>query len=178
MGIYRTHLKIILINKNNMNKKLFSLLAGIVLVVAGFTLASCNNDDNKNISSQTVSFECEANDVLLEIAELTVNYTDANGNTQSERLTGYFSKTITVSKFPAQGAFKVKATLKSSFDTDKVIGKTPSLTYTYTCGVTKKPGIISQMFVYTKDDLNELIEKINSNTWKWNILASGTIITD
>ncbi len=163
-----------------MNSKFFSLIIGIAMVFAGLTLSSCGSDDNddQNVSSQTVSFECKANDVLLEIADLTVTYTDANGNTQSERLTGSFSKTITVSKFPAQGTFKVNATQKSSFDTDKVMGKTATLTYTYTCGVTHKPGTISKMGIYTKDDLTEIIEKINSNTWKWNFLSSGTSISN
>lgn len=162
-----------------MNNKLFSLFVGIAMVFACLTLSSCSSDDDdQNVASQTVAFQCVANDALLEFANLTVTYTDANGNTQSERLTGTFSKTITVTKFPLEGSFKVKATLKSSFDADKVVGKTPSLTFTYICGVTTKPGIISKTAVYTKTELNELIEKINSNTWKWNFLSPNSVISN
>lgn len=158
-----------------MNNKFFYLFIGIAMIFAGRTLSSCGDDDDPNEASQTISFECEANDVLLEFANLTITYTDANGNTQSEPLTGSFSKSITVKKFPAQGSFQVKATLKDSFDADKVLGKTPSLTYTYICGVTKAPGTISKMMVYTKPELTELIEKINSKTWKWDITSSGIL---
>lgn len=164
-----------------MKAKFLSLIAGMAMIVAGLAFTSCGDDDDDShkITSQTISFKCEANDILLEIANLTVTYTDANGKTQSEPLTGSFSKTITVKKFPAQGEFKVKATQKDDFDLKKVLGKNPKLTYSYVCGNTGISGSqnsIQTMFLYTQSEIAELLEKINSASWKWSITSSGAII--
>lgn len=148
----------------------------IIMALTATMLASCTSDDDEHkIKSQTISFQCEPNDVLLEMADLTITYTDASGNTHSEPLTSLFTKTITVTKFPAQGAFKVKATLKETFDEKKVLYKTPKLSYTYICGISKQPGDIQQMLITSRSDLNALIEKINSAIWKWDIATSGVI---
>lgn len=157
-----------------MNKKIFSLLIGMAMIIAGMTLASCGGDDDDEykVSSHVISFQCQANDALLAIADLTVTYTDANGNTQSEPLTGTFSKTITVKKFPAQGAFKVKATLKEYIGKNK----TPKLSYTYTCDNSSSSSDISALLITTKTEINELLAKINDKSWTWEVTSSGVLI--
>ncbi len=159
-----------------MNKKLFSLLIGLAMVFAGLTLASCGSDDDEHRNtSQNVSFKCEANEALLAMADLTITYNDADGTAHTEALTGSFSKQFTVTKFPVKGSFKIKATRKEKIDVDKVKGKSPTLTYEYKTGLYTKPGSIMKMFVYTNDEVNDLISKINAASWDWEVNSAGTI---
>ena len=113
-------------------KKLLSIVSIFFVALTVTMLTSCTSDDDndKKIKEHVISFKCEPNDVLLEVANLTVTYTDASSNTHTEVLEGAFNKTVTVTKFPAQGLFKVQATMKEKFDGAAVSGKTPELSYT------------------------------------------------
>ncbi len=158
-------------------KKLLSIVSIFFIALTATMLTSCTNDDDndKKITEHVISFRCVPNDVLLEVANLTVTYTDANGNTHTEALEGAFNKTVTVTKFPAQGLFKVQATMKEKFDGAAVSGKTPELSYTYVVDNTTTPGSFQKLFAYTESDIEELLAKINAKTWTWSILSSGTI---
>ncbi len=159
-------------------KKLLSIVSIFLVAITATMLTSCTSDDdndNKKITEHVISFQCVPNDVLLQVANLTVTYTDASGNTHTEALEGAFNKTVTVTKFPAQGLFKVQATMKEKFD-ETVLGKSPELSYTYVVDNTTTPGSFRKMFAYEPTDFEELLAKINAKTWTWSILSTGTII--
>ncbi len=153
-------------------KKIISLLGVILVAFMATTFLSCEeSDDNNNgkVTEQVVQFTCEPNDVLLQMADLTISYTDENGNTKTEKLTGSFSKRLTIKRFPAEGAFKVRAELKSYTG----FAKTPELKYSFTRGTTTKNGSYSHFMIQTQDQVDALLAKINQSSWEWSFTADG-----
>ncbi len=150
-------------------KKIISLLSVLFVALVATTFVSCDDSDDDKVKEQVVMFSCEPNDVLLQMVNLTISYTDENGNTQTQPLTGSFSKRLSIKKFPAAGAFKVRAEVKAYVG----MGKTPKLEYSFTRGVTTTPGSYTTLMIQTKDQLDELVAKINKSSWEWSFTADG-----
>ncbi len=150
-----------------MNKKLFSLLAGMTMVFAGLTLASCGGDDDNNGNEgglQPVGKATEAyatpvvivSDNMLDIydATCTINGqsvtltrdntvlfdTTSNGYAYSVRK--YVGATKTYNQFPAQLNIVEHLKLKDGVDV-----KTAS----------KFDMVINAKFVYTNNNVNHEI---------------------
>lgn len=155
-------------------KKIFTALCALLVAFTATMLTSCGDDnENGKVEPQVVAFSCEPNSALLAIADLTVSYTDENGDTKTEKLTGPFSKRITIKKFPMSGAFKVRATLKDyvGYETK------PKLTYCYEHSIFTDENEISNISaIYTKDDVDNLLAKINRTSWEWSFLSDGTSV--
>ncbi len=153
-------------------KKIFTALCALLVAFTATMLTSCGDDENGKVEPQVVAFSCEPNSALLAIANLTVSYTDENGDTKTEALTGPFSKRITIKKFPMSGSFKVRATLKEYTGS----GTTPTLTYCYEHSIFTVENEISSSGIYTKDDVDNIIAKINNTSWEWSFMSDGTSI--
>lgn len=82
-------------------KKLFSVLIVLVAAIASTMLVSCSKNDDDKVNSQTVVISLEPNEDILAMFDISAVYTDGNGNTQTEAITGNFTKSFTVSSFPA-----------------------------------------------------------------------------
>ncbi len=149
-------------------KKYLTVLCVLFVALVGMTLVSCSDDDD--VEPQVVSFSCEPNDALLAIANLTISYTDANGDMKTEALTGPFSKRITIKKFPAEGAFKVRATLKEYTGA----GTSPKLTYSYSHSIFTESNSIMKMMIQSQSEIDDLISKINQTSWDWSFTSDGT----
>lgn len=155
-------------------KKFFPIFLVLFAAVAATMLVSCSNsdDDDYQVKEQVVSLSFEPNEDLLSLFDLSVNYTDENGKEQTEKLTGKFSKTLTIRKFPASGAFKLVATVKTSIP-DKA-SFNPYLSYRY-----EKAGhIISNRIsmvksIYTTTELQQFSDKLNKFTWEWEFASNG-----
>lgn len=70
------------------------------------------------------------------------------------------------------GAFKVRATLKEYTGS----GTTPKLSYCYEHSIFTVENEISSSDIYTKDDVDNIIAKINKTSWEWSFMADGTSI--
>ena len=139
-------------------KKIFTALCALLVAFTATMLTSCGDDnENGKVEPQVVAF----------------SYTDENGDTKTEKLTGPFSKRITIKKFPMSGAFKVRATLKDyvGYETK------PKLTYCYEHSIFTDENEISNISaIYTKDDVDNLLAKINRTSWEWSFLSDGTSV--
>lgn len=155
-------------------KKIFTALCALLVAFTATMLTSCGDDnENGKVEPQVVAFSCEPNSALLAIANLTVSYTDENGDTKTEPLTGPFSKRITIKKFPMSGAFKVRAKLKEYTGRET----TPKLTYCYEHSIFKNEDEISSISaIYTQTDVDNIIAKINKTSWEWSFMSDGTSI--
>lgn len=155
-------------------KKFFPIFLVLFAAVAATMLVSCSSsdDDDYKVNEQVVSLSFEPNEDLLSLFDISVNYTDENGKEQTEKLTGKFSKTLTIRKFPASGAFKLVATVKSSIPDKGSFN--PYLSYRY-----EKAGhIISNRIsmvktIYTTTELQQFSDKLNKFTWEWEFASNG-----
>lgn len=157
-------------------KKIFSAVVVLIATIASTVFVSCgsNNDDDK-VNTQTVSIMLEPNDDVLTLFDISVVYTDGNGTTQTEAVTGKFTKSFTVSKFPSTGTVSLKATPKSTITEGKYY---PTINCTYQAGslnrISKLGGLAVD--VSSKEDAQTYADKkINSYKWTWNFLADGSV---
>lgn len=152
-------------------KKIFTVLCAFLVALTATSLTSCD-DEKDNVEPKVVSFSCEPNEPLLELFDLTISYTDENGDTKSQALTGPFSKRLTITKFPASGAFKVRATLRD-YDGKKVLNKNPKLTYSFKQSIFSEESSIQELFLQTKSQVEDLKNKLNNKSWEWSYSSDG-----
>ncbi len=154
-------------------KKFFPIFLVLFAAVAATMMVSCSSDDDEyKVNEQVVSLSLEPNEDLLSLFDLTVNYTDENGNAQTAKLTGNFSKTLTIRKFPVSGEFKLVATVKTSIpDKDSF---NPVLSYRYEKGNHIDSNRISMVKkIYTTTELQQLADKLNKYSWEWEFASNG-----
>ena len=125
-----------------------TFLLGFAIVLFGCGAASCSDDDKKDNEPQnptespidpqnptesptepqnptatvtkveyTFSFEPQADQ--LEVFDLTAEYTDFSGNTQTEPVTGIWKKTFACEKFPSDFSLQIVRTLKTGVEYTK-----------------------------------------------------------
>lgn len=90
--------------------------------------ASCSDDDKKDNEPQNptatvtkveYTFSIEPNADQLEVFDLTAEYTDFAGNTQTESVTGKWEKTFACEKFPSDFSLQIVRTLKTGVEYTK-----------------------------------------------------------
>lgn len=154
-------------------KKFISVFVVLFAALTTTLLASCSKDDDKNkVGTTVISLTLEPNDDLLTLLDLSVVYTDGNGQTKTEAVTKKFYKSFTISKYPASGSISLKATPKSNYEKGKY---SPSLTYTYEAGSSLKTNILNTTKkIDTDADLQSYADRVNKLKWSWNFLADGS----
>ncbi len=154
-------------------KKFISVFVVLFAALATTLLASCSKDDDKNkVGTTVISLTLEPNDDVLTLLDLSVVYTDGNGQTQTEAVTKKFYKSFTISKYPASGSISLKATAKTNFEKGKY---SPSLTYTYDAGGQSTRYILkTNKMLDTDAELQKYVDLVNKLKWSWNFLADGS----
>ncbi len=113
------------------------MLALVTVLLAGFSSCSKSDDDNtkttttpetpatpetptKELTGCTFTLEVEASEDELAIGDVTIEYLDENGKTQSESIKEKkWSKTLTYTAFPAKVAYTLKHKLKEGVELSK-----------------------------------------------------------
>lgn len=153
-------------------KKFFSVFFVLCAAITTTMLMSCGSDDDDKVKTQVVTMQFEANDDFMSLLDISVVYTDENGNTKTEAMNGKFSKTLTISNFPASGTFCLKTTPKSSFTEGRY---NPSLQYTLNIGGLSKSNTYNFQKTYSSSSsVQTLADTYNKYKWSWSFLADGT----
>ncbi len=105
------------------------MLALVTVLLAGFASCSKSDDDNtqttpvtptKEMTGCTFTINVETSEDELAIGNVTIEYLDENGKTQSENITEKeWSKTLTYNTFPAKAAYTLKHKLKEGVELTK-----------------------------------------------------------
>ena len=105
-------------------------LLGSAIALLGLGAASCSDDDKKDNEPQNptespmvtkveYTFSIEPNADQFDIFDLTAEYTDFSGNTQTEPVTGIWKKTFACEKFPSDFSFQIVRTYKNEVEYTK-----------------------------------------------------------
>lgn len=155
-------------------KKLFSVLIVLVAAIASTMLVSCSKNDDDKVNSQTVVISLEPNEDILAMFDISAVYTDGNGNTQTEAISGNFTKSFAVSSFPATGTISIKATAKSTIKEGKY---SPSIKVDYEASSLYTKEIWgSPVNISSQTEAQEYADKkLNSQKLTWKFLADGSV---
>ncbi len=162
------------------------MLALVTVLLAGFASCSKSDDDNKDNQGQSevstsaiINLYYTATEAELSICDMTIEYTDAAGATQTEALTSTkWSKQIKYSSLPANGTIVIKRALKANVELTEKSYKFSdnSLTwtvFTYNAQGTKTAGPISYgdttAFAAGKDDVQKYVNGHSKYTITYTI---------
>lgn len=96
----------------------------VVMIAALVTATACSSSDDepevKDQKSATTKVELTLSQDILEVYNVTVQYTDASGETKTEAITtSPWTKSLTVTKFPFTGDFQFASKVKDGFSGTK-----------------------------------------------------------
>ena len=123
-----------------MKKILMTLAVVLCCVMTTTVFTACGGDDDDNSNTQKpdnslvavqMNYVIETTQATLNIADVTVEYYDADGKIQSEALTGEKWQKSIQHKLPATVGIHLKAPLKAGFDVDNSEAVEISLTRGY-----------------------------------------------
>jgi len=120
-------------------KKMMMTFAAVLCCAMTMTVfTACGNDDDDNTQKPDntpvtvqMNYVVETTQATLNIADVTVEYYDADGKIQSEALTGEKWQKSIQHKLPATAGIHLKAPLKAGFDADNSEAVEISLTRSY-----------------------------------------------
>lgn len=153
-------------------------MAAVALIC--IALASCGSDDGKNstkkepkkLSGAEISYKTNVTGTIYEVCDVFVDYYDANGQVQTEKVNENWSKTFTVKKFPANLGISISLKRKDGVpatENSYTIETTPSITFTGIATDGSKIGtpssVASQRFISSPlaSMLDEYIERIGNS---------------
>ena len=110
---------------DNMKKIVLAAVALICMTMSTTVLTSCGSDDSKGGSDQpekkivyaVANFGVQVTDDMFKYGDFTIEYYDANGQVQTEKLTDkVWSKNGTKAKLPAKFGMRLKGQMKPDAD--------------------------------------------------------------